>query len=73
MKVLDERKMGAVLVRWRPVCGMGLEKRKVMASGQRRLARRFLGKTWGGKALIFMGVFDIVMVGRFSVFYLEIY
>jgi hypothetical protein len=52
---------------------MGLEKRKVMASGQRRLARRFLGKTWGGKALIFMGVFDIVMVARFSVFYLEIY
>ncbi|KAJ6961717.1 hypothetical protein NC652_000608 [Populus alba x Populus x berolinensis] len=26
--------MRAVLVRWRLVCGMGLEKRKVMASGQ---------------------------------------
>lgn len=30
-------------------------------SGQRRLARRFLGEDLGGKALIFTGVFHVVM------------
>lgn len=47
LKVLDERKMGAVLVRWRPVCGMGLEKRKVMAVAREGWPGDFWGKTWG--------------------------
>ena len=66
MKVLDERKMGAVLVRWRLVCGMGLKKRKVMASGQRRSARRLLGKT----CLVSV---DIIIVMVKSMFDLKIY
>jgi len=38
-----------------------------------KVGQEISGEDLGGKALIFMGVFDIVMVAIFSVFYLEIY